>query len=112
MELYEEGDNRTRLVFPASVRDEYNLLEVEYLRFEIDCDRGSPIVALVPVEDGTVSGLVRRVTSNSADQVTVSFPRHLAQALGLIGVELRTEGTDRRILLRPDNTSGQASGDD
>ncbi|WP_135855266.1 hypothetical protein [Halorussus salinus] len=106
MELYEEGNNRTRLFFPAKMRDAYSLTEAENLKILVQCRDSEPIVVLEPLSDdeslqNSETGLVRSLTVNANNQVAVSFPRQLAQSIGFMGTELTIERDDNCMILKP-----------
>lgn len=101
MQLYEGSSGRIRLIFPAELREEHALLEAEYLEFSLECNNGEPTVRLTPVDDYKGEALTRAIVVSKNKQVSVSFPRPLAEALQMIDTDVRLESVGRSLLLRP-----------
>jgi len=88
MQLHETGGDRARLYIPAEIRDEFELSDESEITIRIQCDDNQPVAHLIPDHRGEKTGIVRPVTIKSNGQAQVDFPRQIAEAMGLLGVEL------------------------
>ena len=103
MQLHETGGDRARLYIPAEIRDEFDLSEESEITVQIRCDDHQPVAHLVPGGGGQNSGISRPVTIKSNGQAQVDFPRQIAEAMGLLGVELELVNHDSEITIQRAN---------
>lgn len=100
MQFHETGGDRARLYIPAEIRDEFNLSDEGEITVQIQCDNNQPVAHLIPDGTGQETGVSRPVTVKSNGQAQVDFPRQIAEAMGLLGVELELVSHDSKLILQ------------
>lgn len=100
MQLHETGGDRARLYIPAEIRDEFDLSGESKIAVQIQCDNEQPVAHLIPGDAGQEIGVSRPVTIKSNGQAQVDFPRQIAEAMGLLGVEVELVSHDGGFTLQ------------
>ena len=100
MQLHETGGDRARLYIPAKIRDEFDLSDKSQISVQIQCNNHQPVAYLIPGDGGQEPGITRPVTIKSNGQAQVDFPRQIAEAMGLLGVELELLSHDSKLVLQ------------
>ena len=100
MQLHETGGDRARLYIPAEVRDELDLSNESEITVQIQCDNNQPEAHLFLGDAAQGSGVSRPVTVKSNGQAQVDFPRQIAEAMDLLGVELDLVRHDSGLILK------------
>jgi len=99
MQLHETGGDRARLYIPAEIRDEFQLSDESEMTIRIECDDHQPVAHLIPDGCDKKTGVDRPVTIKSNGQAQIDFPRQIAEAMGLLGVEIELRSHNDEVVI-------------